>query len=117
MSTFLSPLKCLKMPRSHCFYFLQAEFLRNALQEELSMASQLEGPMDIGKKVMADVEELRMKTATYDQDSKEFHKVVQDLLGLEVKEASLKLTENPCWTECEDTKDLPIFNEYVARLS
>ncbi|XP_026290292.2 uncharacterized protein LOC113214961 [Frankliniella occidentalis] len=94
--------------------YRRAEFLKQVLQEELAMASELEGSIEMGRKVMSEIKELKDSSENYEQDSKNFHKIVQDLLGVEVKEASLKLSNGPSWAESEDIMDEHIFNEYFS---
>lgn len=94
--------------------YRRAEFLKQVLQEELAMASELEGSIEMGRKVMSEIKELKDSSENYEQDSKNFHKIVQDLLGVEVKEASLKLSNCPSWAESEDIMDEHIFNEYFS---
>lgn len=71
--------------------FRRAQFLKKCYEEELEKAKELEKCADICQKTLAQLE--NPQTLAKANQAKELQKAVQNLLGAEVEEANLKLSD------------------------
>ncbi|KAJ1530912.1 hypothetical protein ONE63_005751 [Megalurothrips usitatus] len=90
----------------------QAKFLQSLFENELTRISQEEQNVQLLEKVLGEVKFLEGVNADVEQFAKSSRKIHQAVLGLEVKEASLKLSDRPGCAESEETLEEAIYEAY-----
>lgn len=93
--------------------FLQAQYLKKCYEEELEKAKHVESRTELFQRTLSFLENPKILAKA--AKSKELHKVAQNLLGAEVEEASLKLTDEPSCGESNSALFDSMLDQYDVK--